>query len=198
MIYNADFYLNRNKITRPSALVVCPIVFALLDAPQTVCDFGCGVGTWLKVFSELGTQDVLGLEGDWLDTQYVVIPFESLKITDLSSTVQLNKIYDLAVSLEVAEHIDEKYADVFVDNIAQASDTILFSAAIPGQGGVNHVNEQPHQYWIDKFENRGYVTFDCIRWRIANNPKVFPWYQNNIYIFSRNPRHSIKLTTLSS
>jgi hypothetical protein len=71
---------------------------------------------------------------------------------------------------------------------------ILFSAAIPFQGGTNHVNEQWPEYWVKHFQDRNYVVIDCLRKQIWQNDNVEWWYAQNILIFvqrehlARHPR----------
>ena len=146
-------------------------------------DFGCGVGTWIKTGHELGVSEILGLEGDWLDKKHLVIPEDSFSHKDLTTSFNLNKQFDLAISLEVAEHIDEKYSNTFIDNLTSASKIILFSAAIPGQRGAGHVNEQWPEYWIEKFKAKDYVPLDIIRPYIWDDVNIKGWYKQNTLVF---------------
>ena len=98
----------------------------------------------------------------------------------------LGRTFDLVQTLEVAEHLDEASADTFVDSLARHGDTILFSAAIPGQGGTHHVNEQWPSYWAEKFARAGYTAYDVIRPRIWADPQVQVWYRQNMLLFARS------------
>lgn len=104
---------------------------------------------------------------------------------DLNSkfSLDLKQKYDLAICLEVAEHLDKIWADNLIHQLTLASDVVLFSAAIPGQGGDNHVNEQWQSYWIHKFQNKGYVCLDIIRPQIWHHKKVMYCYKQNIFMF---------------
>ena len=93
--------------------------------------------------------------------------------------------FDLVVSLEVGEHINPVHTDVFVDNLCTHSDAILFSAAVPGQGGLSHVNEQDYAFWRQRFSARGYRLFDFIRPRLGSCYQVEPWYRYNCLFFAR-------------
>ena len=188
--YDDSFYVNRHTITLPSARAIVPLVKTACGSIKSVCDLGCGVGTWLSVFAEDPGVRVLGVEGHWLNTDYCVLSQEQLLLTDLSQPIASIGNFDLAMSLEVAEHIAPECADVFIDNLVALSSKILFSAATPGQGGVNHVNEQPHEYWMDKFRDRGYGVYDCIRSHIPNGIPVFPWYKKNIYMFFKSSNYN--------
>ena len=105
--------------------------------PKSVVDFGCGVGTFLKAFTEKNINNVLGLDGPWADKNLMAnyLELENFKEVDLEKEIILDQKYDLAISLEVAEHLSETSADTLVKNLTQSSDVILFSAAIPFQGG---------------------------------------------------------------
>jgi hypothetical protein len=103
---------------------------------------------------------------------------------DLSFPFDLGRRFDLVQCLEVAEHLPERAADGLIDSIVRHGDVVLFSAAVPGQGGTHHVNEQPVEYWRDKFAARGYAAFDVLRPRIWQNPSVAPWFRFNSLIYA--------------
>ena len=146
-------------------------------------DFGCGVGTWVKTGKELGVQESLGIEGNWLHKRHLVIEENDFRYEDLASKIDLPNQFDLAISLEVAEHIDEKSSEIFINNLTKASKIVLFSAAVPGQRGSGHVNEQWPEYWIEKFKSRNYVAIDIIRPSIWNESKIKSWYKQNTILF---------------
>ncbi|GAG24232.1 unnamed protein product, partial [marine sediment metagenome] len=111
-----------------------------------------------------------------------------IKVRDLTKPSRLKRVMDVAVSLEVAEHIDEKYADIYVKNITKNSDNLVFSAATPKQGGVGHINEQPHEYWIEKIVACGFVV-DEKRTKLFRKHLILTnankWYCNNIIVFRK-------------
>ena len=86
--------------------------------------------------------------------------------------------------MEVAEHLSPSRADSFVEDLTKLGDVILFSAAIVGQGGINHVNTQMQSYWAKKFLRLGYVGIDCIRPKVWENQQVAVWYRQNIFIYA--------------
>lgn len=167
------------------------IIPYLLDKIEikSVLDIGTGLGTWLAVFLEHGINDVLGMDGDHVDKKLLAIPESKFRIHDLRERFDLKRAYDLVLSLEVIEHIEPEFEDIFFDNIIKHSETVLFSAAIPGQGGQNHFNEKWQSYWIQKFEKAGYTYFDPIRPLFWNNYQVDWWYRQNILLFSRRELH---------
>lgn len=166
-----------------SAKIILPLVLDLIN-PKSVLDVGCGIGTWLSVAKDSGILDVLGVDGDYVDrallSKYSMeSEFES---HDLTQPLELDRKFDLCLCLEVAEHLSESASDLLIDTLIRHSDAILFSAAIPGQGGQNHLNEQWPGYWAEKFSTHGYVFLDIIRPLIWDNPKVDFWYKQNIFL----------------
>ena len=189
-MYNNEFYENRHKKTLYSAEKILSIVQKVIPEIKSAVDLGCGVGTWLSVLKERGASDIQGIDGNWVNKDYLVIPSQSFIEHDLSKEIELNKTYDLAISLEVAEHLPPHSAKGFVSQITKLSDFVLFSAAIPGQGGVGHVNAQWPSYWISLFEKQGFVALDFIRKRIWNDESIRFWYRQNIILFVKKQRTS--------
>jgi len=163
---------------------VVPVIMQIVR-PTSVLDVGCGTGTWLKVFEENGVSDYLGVDGSHLDRTMLRIPQEHFVAHDLQTPLRLSRKFDLVVSLEVAEHLEERYSDVFVDSLVSHGEIILFSAAIPYQGGQNHLNEQWPDYWQKKFESHGFFFKDCIRPVIWDNQNVNWWYKQNIFLITK-------------
>ena len=166
---------------RKAASRVLPVL-SDFHKPRSVIDIGCGTGTWLSVAQEVfGTQDILGLDGGYVNLDDLMIRRDSFVATDLRRGFDAGRRYDLAICLEVAEHLPEKSGDLLVDSLVNASDFILFSAALPGQGGHLHINEQPFEYWIGKFEQRGYGFYDLIRPLVWQDAEVDWWYRQNVF-----------------
>jgi len=186
--YKHNFYKDRHQSTIDAANTILSLVIDALPQMKSGVDFGCGVGTWLSVLKEKGVDDILGLEGPWVDHDLLEIPKENLKQVNFEKGVELDKKFDLAISLEVAEHLKPETAASFVESITKASDFVMFSAAIPFQGGTNHVNEQWPDYWVSLFEERGYVLLDFIRIKIWNDESIPVWYRQNILMFVKKDR----------
>jgi SAM-dependent methyltransferase len=163
---------------------VVPII-AELTRPDSVLDVGCGTGTWLKAFEELGINDVVGLDGEHVENRLLEISYEKFRMTDLRQPFALGRKFGLVLCLEVAEHLPEDVATEFVGCLTAHADVIVFSAAIPGQGGQFHVNEQWPAYWAEKFARRGFYFHDVIRSRIWNNARINWWYRQNIFLVTR-------------
>jgi SAM-dependent methyltransferase len=149
-----------------------------------VIDVGCGVGAWLAVFREHGVGDVWGVDGAYVARSGLEIPPERFLTADLCEPLSIVERFDLAVCLEVAEHLPEDCAQTLVDSLVRLAPVILFSAAIPFQRGELHLNEQWPDYWSERFRSRAYEAVDCLRDLIWHNERVEPWYAQNVLLFA--------------
>lgn len=182
-VYNDDFYDYISRGSRASAEIVVPLVRANVRL-DSVADVGAGNGTWLAVWMDAGVADVCGIDGAYVDVARLKIPAVSFRPHDLAAPLDLGRRFDLVQSLEVAEHLPEARAETFVDTLVAHGDVVLFSAAVPHQGGEHHVNEQPPEYWRRKFAARGYACFDWLRPRLAGESRVKPWYRFNTLLYA--------------
>ena len=167
-----------------SARATVPLIIGWIQ-PSSVVDVGCGNGTWLSVFREMGVGHVLGIDGDYVNRDQLLIPVDSFVAADLSNPPPVEERFDLAVSLEVAEHLPPEHADRFIRFVTSLAPVVMFSAAIPHQGGADHVNEQWPDYWAAIFEKCGFTPVDCLRPRLWTNDAVEWWYAQNILLFLR-------------
>lgn len=182
--YDEVFHDYAAKSSAPAATRITAILRAVLPV-ESVLDVGCGYGTWLRAWSDAGVADVTGIDGPWVDTRHLQIPKTSFVVSNIEAPVDLGRRFDLVESLEVAEHLPASRAATFVDTLTAHGDAILFSAAPPGQGGENHINEQPYEYWRALFEARGFRVFDCIRPLLVSEPSISPWYRYNTFLYMR-------------
>lgn len=171
-----------HNLTAPREVV--PLLIQLTK-PKSVLDVGCGTGTWLNVFDENGVKDFLGVDGDFVNRSLLKIKTDNFIPVDLRKPLDLKRRFDLVVCLEVAEHLSIENADVLINSLVNHSDQIIFSAAIPNQGGQNHLNEQWPDYWAEKFYEHGYYFHDTIRPIIWNNSKIDWWYRQNIFLVNK-------------
>jgi hypothetical protein len=185
--YSADFYIENQGNSYNSAKKVVPLVCDLL-APSSVVDIGCGSGAWLKAFSEGGVHTIQGIDGPWVDHESLLINPDFFQCRNLEDGLDLDERYDLAVSLEVAEHLPEAFAGEFVRQLTLLSDVILFSAAIPHQGGTQHVNEQWQSWWAEKFRKHNFLPIDYVRPRIWDLDDVSFWFKQNLFLYVKNER----------
>jgi len=187
--YQDDFYDDRHERTLYAARTMLDHVMDILPPIRSAVDVGCGVGTWLAVLREHGAEQLRGYDGEWVDDQLLEIPLADFARQDLTRSITPPSTkYDVAISLEVAEHLPASAADTFVRSLTGLADFILFSAAIPNQGGQHHVNEQWLDYWLERFEGEGYVGLDVIRPRIWHDRDVAVWYRQNTILLARRER----------
>ncbi len=194
-IYGRKFFAGIQEGSYRSAIKIIPLLKALIQI-RSVVDVGCGTGSWLKAFQENGVKDILGIDSN--PTDVLEIPAGSFFQTDLSLPFGLERRFDLVVCLEVAEHLPANRADSLVENLTSLSPVILFSAAVPGQGGTHHVNEQWPEYWSEKFKLKGYLALDCLRMKIWTDPEVMWWYSQNTLLYVRKDvvKKNVKLSKL--
>ncbi len=123
--------------------------------PRSVIDIGCGTGALLAAFRELGVE-ARGFDYSATAIECCLargIAAQRLNL-EADALPELPRA-DVAVSFEVGEHLPARFADRYIAWLAELAPCLAFSAATPGQGGDNHVNEQPHEYWIGKIEHTG-------------------------------------------
>jgi SAM-dependent methyltransferase len=182
---NVDYNHSENHHTLTGPQAALPFLFAK-EKPSSLLDVGCGMGTWLKAAIDIGIADVFGVDGVEISPDKLLFPSKRFRQQDLSRPWNLNKRFDAAICLEVAEHLDAAYAPTLIDALVQHSDWIIFSAACPGQEGQHHVNCQWPAYWQQLFNQRGYICSDDIRWRMWDDEHIEPWYRQNIFVARRD------------
>ena len=182
-LYSAEFFEQQSGGSRRSAERIVPIVMELVR-PRSVVDVGCGVGTWLSVFRESGVPRTLGIDGDYVDRNMLKIPADDFLPADLSRPLRLDERFDLAASLEVGEHLPPESAATLVESLTRLAQVVLFSAAIPHQGGVGHLNEQWPDYWREHFARCGYEVIDCIRKQVWSDSNVQWWYAQDVLLYA--------------
>lgn len=201
-IYDYSFYSVGNKRYRAyltGLYTLQPLVKRL--GIKSVVDFGCGVGGWLCAAKKLGIHDVLGIDGDYVNRDYLMIENQEFLATNLEKEVSLERKFDLAVSIEVAEHLHEEFADTFIDSICKSADLVFFSACQPGENGpnvdINHFNEQPIEYWEKKFNDRGYQRLDLRKYytkldedlQMHSKHRISLWVRLNSSLYVKNERY---------
>lgn len=199
--YDVTFFDYVDLGARRSAKVVVPVVKSLLDI-KSVLDVGCGRGVWCTEWAASGVAEFVGVDGAYVNPKNLSIATDRFFAKDLSKPFDLGRTFDLVMSLEVAEHIPVTSADTFIDNLIRHGDLVLFSAAVPGQGGEYHVNEQPYEYWRRKFATRGFQCFDAVRPLLIGKSDVERWYRYNIFLYATHDRgvglsDSIKSTAVA-
>jgi SAM-dependent methyltransferase len=181
---NDFWYDQRDQRTRESAEKVLRCVFDIHSA-RSVVDIGCGIGTWLATAKRLGADTLLGIDGPHVPLDMLAIEATQFSSQDLITLSRIDGRYDLAIAMEVAEHLPPSRGEGFVKLLCSTSDVVLFSAAIPGQGGNGHINEQALSYWSKLFAAQGYTAYDFVRPIIWNDDAVMRWYRQNVMLFSK-------------
>jgi hypothetical protein len=180
--YAHDLYAR--NLAANSAVVVVPFIVELVK-PTSVVDVGCGRGAWLKVFRDNGVNRIVGLDGDYIDPATLVIAADCFHSIDLSGAFEIGRgRFDLAVCLEVGEHLQPRFAANLVRQLVAAAPIVVFSAAPPGQPGGGHVNCQPLSYWRALFNDCGFKMLDPFRPRIRDDQRVSWWYRQNMVLFA--------------
>ena len=200
-INRVKFQQKNTSIKDVSAKNVVNVLFEIFK-PKSVVDVGCGTGLLLKYFQSKGVS-INGYEGEWIDRELIsnnitddslisIIDFENL------NDIPENKSFEMCICLEVAEHVSLSQSEKFVNFISQHSELIVFSAAIPNQGGFNHINEQWGEFWDIKFKNLGYIKYDILRPILWGNDLItWPHKQNMVvYVHSSNDVLNRKLNTM--
>lgn len=184
-LYPADFYQNRRARTAHAASRILSALPPALPRHH-VADIGCGTGTWLATALRHGAQTAFGIEGDWVTPAMLDDPRIAFTAQNLEQAFTGPSV-DLALSLEVAEHLSPERAESFVADLVAMAPAVLFSAAIPGQGGVSHRNEQWQSWWATHFAAHGYGAHDVIRPAIWTDDAIPAWYRQNIVLYLATP-----------
>jgi SAM-dependent methyltransferase len=183
-LYDATFYESQVATSVESARIYLKFLWQFFQ-PVSVLDVGCGRGTWLKACHELGSKNLFGLDGDWNNQSSMIDPDIKFRSIDLNKPFSVVEKVDLAISLELAEHLEPSTPPQFIKCLTDASDAVLFSAAYTKQGGINHINEQPHTYWALLFSERNFAPFDLFRPIFWGNENVSFWYRQNTFLYLR-------------
>ena len=181
--YSRRFFNDEDKDSLLAARIIVPLIVDQYH-PSSVLDVGCGVGNWLHQFMLQGVQDVMGVDF-YVDRQSLAFPVSRYRTVDLRRRFTLGRQFDVTICLEVAEHIPKESSMLLIDSITGTSDIIVFSAAIPSQGGTHHINEQWAEYWSDLFSTKGFLPLDSLRGPIWTDKRLPFWYRQNILVYAR-------------
>lgn len=180
--YSASFFELTAEASRRGAQLVLPLVIDLLH-PESVVDVGCGTGEWLAIVRQYGIEDILGVDGEWIPSGRLRIPAEQFLRMDLRQGLRLRRTFGLAICVEVAEHLPDGASAGLVAGLTSAAPAVLFSAAIPEQGGTGHINEQWPTYWVSRFAAHDYVLINCLRSRVWTDGRIPPYLAQNLVLF---------------
>ncbi len=183
-MYTREYYTKHDTASYQSAKAVLTKLSSYIK-PHSVIDLGCGSGTWCRAAAELWEIPVTGIDQHAYYDCHMHIPETQYRQLDIRKEL-CNYRAELTICVEVIEHIDEAYEDIVLDNICSTSDNVLFSGALPFQGGTGHINEKPYSYWVDKFSARGFGLDERLRNGIWHNDAIAIWYRNNIMLLQKN------------
>jgi len=180
--WDSQYYGRRAAGVRRSADAILEHLWSFYS-PHSVVDIGCGDGSWLRAAGALGAQVLWGVEGSWHGAESFRQDEITLITTDLNLPFHLDRTFDLAMSLEVAEHLEPPAGDRLVEVLTKAAPVVLFSAAQPFQGGIGHINELPASYWASLFREHEYVCLDLFRPTHWGLDHVDAWYAQNTFLY---------------
>jgi SAM-dependent methyltransferase len=180
--YDNTFFRYIEQGAIRSAQIVVPLIIDRLKI-NSVLDVGCGAGAWLGEYRRLGLPTYVGVDGEYVTNSSLLIPPSSFVPLDITKSFDLQRRFDLVQCLEVGEHIPPAASRTLVENLVRHGDAVLFSAAIPGQGGENHINEQPYEFWRALFAEYGYSGYDFLRPLLRRESSVEVWYRHNAILY---------------
>jgi len=183
--YDSLFYEYQREGAIRSARTLLPLLIGTLGV-RSVLDVGCGAGAWLAAYRDLGATDCIGVDGDYVDRTLLMVDGDLFHPRDITRPFDFERQFDLVQCLEVAEHIPHHACDTLIDNVVRHGRKVLFSAAVPGQGGEDHINEQPYEFWRDRFAARSYRLFDFVRPAVTGKAAIEPWYRYNVMFFAHD------------
>jgi len=199
--YNNEFYLSVGDRGFEASKIVFKILKSFID-PKIIFDYGCGYGIWAKnAASQFPSSKVVGFDLNSTIAKNNAskellqnLHYESINFETHEYSYQKS---NLAISLEVVEHISKDRANLHILRMCQTSEVILFSGAVKGQGGTGHINEQTLEYWVNQFKSHGWIPIDIIRPQIKHIHKIPSYYKNNILLFVHEKNYDKILSTIS-
>ena len=180
--YDETFFRYLQQGSTRSAQVIVPLVIDRLKI-GSVLDVGCGAGAWLACYRAAGLPRYVGVDGDYVTAASLLIPSSAFLPFDITKPFDLGERFAMVQCLEVGEHLPTDASRTLVENLTRHGDVVLFSAAVPGQGGENHINEQPYEFWRALFAAQGYSPYDFLRPLVRGNTYVEPWYRHNTMLY---------------
>lgn len=180
--YDQAFYDAQKEGSLRSARKFLSLLWGM-HTPNSVVDLGCGAGTWLKAAGELGAARLVGFDGRWNSQSNMLDPRIEFHPVDLDEPLPMQERFDMAMSLEVAEHLHPESSEKFVRTLVGLSDVVLFSAAYIDQGGTNHINERLHSDWAEFFAAHDYGVFDLFRQTFWGDREVDTCYAQNVFLY---------------
>jgi SAM-dependent methyltransferase len=183
-VYDTDFFVSHDAVQNPMYDRLADAL-ASSAGPTSAVDVGCGTGRIIARLAERGV-DVRGIEGSRHAIELSPVGDRIVRHNLEHGVPDLGR-FDIALCIEVAEHLPERSAEPLVLGLTRLSDRVVFTAATPGQGGTHHVNEQPRDYWIELFEREGFAPSSLVAAlseSIADLDEP-AWIKSNLMTFER-------------
>jgi SAM-dependent methyltransferase len=187
--YDEAFYRAMTQRSLESARIYLRHLFAVWT-PRSLVDIGCGRGSWLAAAEESGVKRLVGFDGPWVSKDTIITPAIEFHVADLNRPISMPDKFDLAISVEVAEHVQPDASEMFFASVSGLSDAVMFGAAFSAQPGTDHINCRQHSFWADKFLAAGFALFDIFRPHFWRDERVEPWYRQNTFLYVR-PNHPL-------
>jgi len=179
-----EYLFYKTTDTYDSAKELLKTLLPIVGDVESILDFGCGVGSWAKAFQESGVKNCFLIDHPSIDVSKLLIRSDFTFVpANLDKFLPDVIKVDCVVSTEVLEHISDYRSDQIIDYLTKCSDLIIFSAAIPRQGGLGHCNEQRHAYWHQKFYERGFCFYDGFKTEVLDNDRIVYWLRQNLFIY---------------
>lgn len=187
-----DYVFGYEELRHQYSLKIAKLVRELVGPIDSLVDLGGGLGIWAAAFEKVGVSQYTVYDHPDIPNEKLAISPEHFERVDLSKTIPEPKTATLAMSIECAEHLPAEKAREVVYFLTQSSPIVLFSAAIPWQGGIGHINEQPHYYWQSLFAQLDYEMKDVLRGKIAQDLDIPFFLRQNLFLFIRKDyEHSL-------
>jgi SAM-dependent methyltransferase len=194
-MYGEQFQTSMRGGASRSAQVIAPLLYRAFK-PRKVIDVGCGSGEWLAAFLDTGVEEILGVDGAYVPMSSLAIPPDRFHCADLREALTIGAQFDLVVCLEVAEHLPPERSEGLIADLISLGPVIAFSAAVPGQGGVDHINLRWQSDWARMFAAQGYRWVDVVRPHVWERRDVEYWYSQNLLVYTEDSRATKAVTRL--
>ena len=177
------FSATRESAYSAAKRVVPHILRLFKSPPATAVDLGGGLGGWCRAFMDQGITKAVRIDHPSIRRQDLQVSEDCFLPHDLDAGLEPVGRFDLAISIEFAEHVKPDRSEWVVDFLTRSADVVVFSAAIPRQGGLGHLNERWPWYWDARFKARGFAMFDYLRPLLMPDLAIPYWLRQNLRVF---------------
>jgi SAM-dependent methyltransferase len=189
--YNPLVFLYLHEKASADAPVVIASFERVFPNATSYYDVGAGTATYAAQAKRRGKQVLacehsrIGRVAAWAQQ----VPCTAFDLAEEPPVKTRHIVFDLAYCFEVAEHVPAHFADRLVSHLVNSAKTVVFTAAPPGQGGTGHVNEQPRDYWIERFARHGTAYREDLTHELSDSWRAGSvaswWLPDNVMVFDR-------------